>query len=421
MYSAPPILNGRIPKNIYGNLDLYVPSMVPPGGTHIAHPDTARAAKIIGVDYADAITGFSFKGRHGTVITNGAVVASEYCEAIREVITAFEDDRARAEEEKRSFEALRMWKRFMAGLRIRERIEGYEIEGERDIPGAAVDDVDKKNNYHEEAENEGGGFFPDQEPGDIAEPTSCQTPEHDSLQSVQDEGGGFLPDYEGSEVGDDWYKKSSDPFINKVENDEGGGFLVDDYKDAEEALWESEKNALKHFGLPSAPAGIEEVPPMNEIQDSIQENGQPPKRTQAPANKDGHYVKNERDGSADQAGGFSPDANQSTVASPEIVPNRNSADPGLSQDELAEARMLQQLYETGQMETQDPSPGDSSPPNARLLSDMSEHPNDGQALATEVDQARHELTAPAESSDEERGSLLSHDPDDEDADPEWLT
>jgi len=35
LYEPPPIVNGRVPKNSYGNLDIYVPSMVPKGGTHI--------------------------------------------------------------------------------------------------------------------------------------------------------------------------------------------------------------------------------------------------------------------------------------------------------------------------------------------------------------------------------------------------
>lgn len=36
LYEAPPIVNGRVPKNSYGNLDIYVPSMVPQGGVHIS-------------------------------------------------------------------------------------------------------------------------------------------------------------------------------------------------------------------------------------------------------------------------------------------------------------------------------------------------------------------------------------------------
>jgi xeroderma pigmentosum group C-complementing protein len=35
LYEAPPIVNGRVPKNSFGNLDIFVPSMVPKGGVHL--------------------------------------------------------------------------------------------------------------------------------------------------------------------------------------------------------------------------------------------------------------------------------------------------------------------------------------------------------------------------------------------------
>ncbi|KAK0126893.1 hypothetical protein ONS96_006458 [Cadophora gregata f. sp. sojae] len=35
LYEPPPVVNGRVPKNSYGNIDIYVPSMVPRGGVHI--------------------------------------------------------------------------------------------------------------------------------------------------------------------------------------------------------------------------------------------------------------------------------------------------------------------------------------------------------------------------------------------------
>jgi xeroderma pigmentosum group C-complementing protein len=35
LYVPPPIVNGRVPKNDFGNLDIYVPSMVPEGGIHL--------------------------------------------------------------------------------------------------------------------------------------------------------------------------------------------------------------------------------------------------------------------------------------------------------------------------------------------------------------------------------------------------
>lgn len=35
LYESPPIVDGRVPKNSFGNLDLFVPSMVPEGGIHL--------------------------------------------------------------------------------------------------------------------------------------------------------------------------------------------------------------------------------------------------------------------------------------------------------------------------------------------------------------------------------------------------
>jgi xeroderma pigmentosum group C-complementing protein len=35
LYEAPPVVHGRVPKNSYGNLDVYVQSMIPSGGVHI--------------------------------------------------------------------------------------------------------------------------------------------------------------------------------------------------------------------------------------------------------------------------------------------------------------------------------------------------------------------------------------------------
>lgn len=35
LYEPPPVLYGKVPKNSFGNLDIFVPSMVPKGGVHL--------------------------------------------------------------------------------------------------------------------------------------------------------------------------------------------------------------------------------------------------------------------------------------------------------------------------------------------------------------------------------------------------
>jgi xeroderma pigmentosum group C-complementing protein len=46
LYVSPPIVNGRVPKNSFGNLDLFVPSMVPKGGIHIPGQSTISILNI---------------------------------------------------------------------------------------------------------------------------------------------------------------------------------------------------------------------------------------------------------------------------------------------------------------------------------------------------------------------------------------
>ncbi|CCU74371.1 DNA repair protein Rad4 family protein [Blumeria hordei DH14] len=131
LYQPPPVVNGRIPKNSYGNIDVFVPTMLPHGAVHLSNQFASHAAKILGIDYAPALTGFEFHGRHGTAILQGIVLAAEYREATEVVIAVLEDEQVQLEENQRRLDTLRMWKRFLVILRIKERIEGYDIEAEK--------------------------------------------------------------------------------------------------------------------------------------------------------------------------------------------------------------------------------------------------------------------------------------------------
>lgn len=121
-FKHPPVVNGRIPKNRFGNLDIYVPSMVPEGGAYVADELAARAAFILGIDYAPALTGFQFQGRQGTAVLYGAIVAVEHEKAVRAVINGLHDQAAEFEKERRTREVLKAWRLFLMNLRVRQRL-----------------------------------------------------------------------------------------------------------------------------------------------------------------------------------------------------------------------------------------------------------------------------------------------------------
>jgi xeroderma pigmentosum group C-complementing protein len=147
IYTPPPVVTGKVPRNAYGNLDVYVPSMVPPGGAHIRHPLAKEAARVLRVDAVDAVTGFKFQGRQGTAITEGVIVAADFKDSVEAVIEGLQNEQSEQNGMARSVLALKMWKRFLTGLRIKERVSAYgdpsaEVPEDAEIGDLETDCVD---------------------------------------------------------------------------------------------------------------------------------------------------------------------------------------------------------------------------------------------------------------------------------------
>lgn len=118
----PPIQNGVIPKNEYGNIDCFVPSMVPQGAVHIPWRGTVRICKKLGIDYAEAVTGFEFGSKMAVPVIEGVVVAAENEGLVKDAWLVDEAERQKKEELKQEKRILQTWRKFLMGLRIAERV-----------------------------------------------------------------------------------------------------------------------------------------------------------------------------------------------------------------------------------------------------------------------------------------------------------
>jgi xeroderma pigmentosum group C-complementing protein len=201
----PPIENGIIPKNNYGNMDVYVPSMVPVGAVHIPRRGTMKICKRLGIDYAEAVTGFEFGARMAIPIVTGVVVAEENYEMVIEEWEKDEAERIRKEDEKTRKTAIGMWRKFLMGLRIVERVReeyGDELDGEADVlnpwtnkKGKGVDrDAEMQNRAMEKRDEDmAGGFFPEghdeEEPNDHHYAAGFFPV---AIEDDDDQGGGFM-------------------------------------------------------------------------------------------------------------------------------------------------------------------------------------------------------------------------------------
>jgi xeroderma pigmentosum group C-complementing protein len=235
LYIPPPVVRGRVPRNAYGNLDLYVPSMCPPGGFHVRHKLASKAARLIGVDYAEAVTGFSFKGRHGTAVVQGVVVAQEYAEAVEAVIDSMEYAQEEAENYGRKTEALRLWRRFCLGLRVAQRVNAIVIDGETG-PMVDVQEAIEKADKALMEDNFAGGFFPDE--GDATQQHALRGHETQAGYDDHNEArsDGFTADEDGDDDGgEDSPRRGSHSFGSTILSQQqlrprrtisfGGGFV----------------------------------------------------------------------------------------------------------------------------------------------------------------------------------------------------
>ncbi|KAL2419587.1 DNA repair protein rhp42 [Exophiala dermatitidis] len=171
----PPIENGIIPKNAYGNIDCFVPSMVPNGAVHIPLRGTVRICKKLDIDYAEAVTGFEFGNKRAVPVCTGVVVAKENEKAVIQAWKKFNEEQKKKEEGKMEKLVLDLWRKFVMGLRIRERVQDtygdvvadlgdgtskdqpISLDDDEDMPGAALPLAEDDYAFG------GGGFIVDDE------------------------------------------------------------------------------------------------------------------------------------------------------------------------------------------------------------------------------------------------------------------
>ncbi|KAI0541161.1 Rad4 transglutaminase-like domain-containing protein [Xylaria digitata] len=157
-----PIKDGVIPKNEYGNIDMFAEHMCPQGAVHVPYRGAVRVCKRLGIDFAEAVVGFEFGHRMAVPVIQGVVIAQEHHEHLLEELEKDEAERARKEDEKRRKAALSTWRRFLMGLRIADRIQqdyGH-LDDSVDILGHSNEDQ-KDTGVGVSDEDMGGGFLPE--------------------------------------------------------------------------------------------------------------------------------------------------------------------------------------------------------------------------------------------------------------------
>ena len=441
LYVPPPVVNGKVPRNAYGNLDIYVPSMVPAGGAHNLHPLAKEAARILRIDAVDAVTGFKFQGRQGTAIVEGVIIAANFREAVEAAIDGLQDDWTEQKGMARSALALKMWKRFLTALRIKERVSAYG-DGtsavdednadimEEDAPGTdAAGGFVAENTVEDEEVLPTAGKYSLADLLDAKRTPSARTKrarkesnegeeaEFSAHQDTDEEQGGFEPDSGTRRTkrsrravvqddSEDEYLPNVDgqlPHLDELVGDGEGGFLPDNGVDGGFAL-ENEDGVGGGF--------------ISTGHDDIDEDG-------------GGFMLDEETGESthqmldNDAQDLAPDQRIGRVPNElhQDVSMRDTSDTPALQSPTPvcdEENRLKVSADAASNERTDRPNLDSETLQSDShhgTTDATQQPEWQVHGLAEVEQQPW----PADADDEsDSGSMLSHDPEDEDAEPDWL-
>lgn len=436
LYVPPPVVKGKVPRNGYGNLDIYVPSMVPSGGAHIRHPLAKEAARILKIDAVDTVTGFKFQGRQGTAIVEGVVIPADFRNAVEAVIEGLGDEQREQEGRERSLLALKVWRRFLTGLRIRERVSAY---------GNGDNEDGEDEEMVEDDEREGGG-------GLIADETVVSR-DGDILPTA---GKFSLVELMNAAAA----KASKANKRRRLESDESEeAELLDEDSEGGEGGFESQEPARSARRLRNRVLD-------DESEDEDIPTGHASGQDEVAEESGGGLVAEDGDGGGGfmaedddmGGGGFVAEVNDHGVGGfvpeeegegggfiPDICINQGSDGGGFTVDEEDRRPDHEEASSKGNDESNaieqdgDTIMSEASRPACKADEEQSEPVNQPSTTSTtdqqtetqeQVEWQVHGVAEaqihqwPTDVDDEEdesdRGSMLSHDPEDEDAEPDWL-
>ncbi|CAF1087295.1 unnamed protein product [Rotaria sp. Silwood1] len=138
-YVPPVAKDGIVPCNEYGNVDLFKPEMLPHGCVHIVEPNAARLCKKLGINYAEAITGFDAHGGGSHPVMEGIVICKEYEQTLRDALEQQKQIAIEKEIKKKEDRIYKNWRKLIRGLIIKQNLAKKYADDDIDGTEMATD------------------------------------------------------------------------------------------------------------------------------------------------------------------------------------------------------------------------------------------------------------------------------------------
>ncbi|KAG2218914.1 hypothetical protein INT45_007815 [Circinella minor] len=160
-YRPSPVVDGIVPKNAFGRVDLFTPEMLPPGAAHIPINGIAKIARKLGINYAEATVDFEFVKRRSVPVSLGIVVAKENEQMLLEAWEEHEHAESTKAIKKQEKEVYGRWRKLILGTLIKARLErdygnGTTSSTATTTVSSAIPEVEPKTktttDYHKETQ-----------------------------------------------------------------------------------------------------------------------------------------------------------------------------------------------------------------------------------------------------------------------------
>uniref|UniRef100_A0A336KYQ5 CSON000703 protein n=1 Tax=Culicoides sonorensis TaxID=179676 RepID=A0A336KYQ5_CULSO len=159
-YEPPTAENGIVPRNAYGNVELFKACMLPKKTVHLQLPGLNKVCKKLQIDCAPAVVGFDFHSGSSHPVYDGFVVCEEFEETVTEAWYEDQQEQERKDREKIEKRVYGNWRKLIKGLWIRERLQArynFNEEGDEEIQGSDESLNEDSNKKIEKTEKKGKG------------------------------------------------------------------------------------------------------------------------------------------------------------------------------------------------------------------------------------------------------------------------
>ncbi|KAJ9172973.1 hypothetical protein P3X46_016157 [Hevea brasiliensis] len=185
----PHAVNGIVPKDERGQVEVWSEKCLPPGTVHLRLPRVFRVAKRLEIDYAPAMVGFEFKNGRSVPVFEGIVVCAEFKDAILEAYAEEEERRETEEKKIHEAQAISRWYQLLSSIITRQRLKNCYGNSSLQMSGNNKD-TNYKSDVHDSSQphkHTRGCQKEDKQNPESGAPPVVQTEDHEHVFLAEDQ------------------------------------------------------------------------------------------------------------------------------------------------------------------------------------------------------------------------------------------